>query len=90
MNGKDEITAECLEPTRRSSAKIYSDRVRLFFQGSLNSEYKPSPFLLHWAFHAFQYYHTIYRREGHSETLQVLKDIEKSFEILDTRWKLAG
>ncbi|KAH8689579.1 fungal-specific transcription factor domain-containing protein [Talaromyces proteolyticus] len=86
--GGDQSNVEYFEPARKSSAAIFLSRARLFFEGNLRDIFKPSPFLTHWGFHVYQYFYAIYRQEGHSESLQVLKDLEKAFEILGKRWKL--
>ncbi|KAI8635560.1 hypothetical protein F5Y19DRAFT_482739 [Xylariaceae sp. FL1651] len=75
---------------RHFSASDFLKRAREFLNGNLGTVGQTSPFLIHWGFQAFQYYYLAYQQDGRPENEQAVEDLEKSFHVLERRWKLAG
>jgi hypothetical protein len=74
----------------RLPADTFLERARFFLQGGFGSGDTPSPFLLHWGFHAFRYYYANHELDGRLENRQALRDLEAALFAFGKRWKLAG
>lgn len=72
------------------SSETYLDRARAFLSGDHESINTVSPFLMNWGFQVFRYYYTKYSQDGHSENLEAVKDLQRTMEVLEGRWKAAG
>lgn len=69
---------------------MFLDKARNFLAGELGSAGSTPPFNLHWGFQAFLHYYDAYHQDGRPENRQALTDLEKTFRVLEGRWRLAG